>query len=736
MKRVQIHITGAVQGVGFRPYIYRLAESIGLTGHVSNTSSGVFIQIQGPQARVDQFINRLRPEAPAVSKIVSCTHSDIQVVDGEQRFTVVESDDSSAKTVNILPDLATCPDCLADVAQLDGRRHNYAFTNCTNCGPRFSIINDIPYDRPNTEMRNFIQCPACMAEYTDPEDRRFHAQPNACPDCGPMLICDTTTTSQPDPIAAGAEVITGGQILALKGLGGYQLLCAANSPTAVIRLRARKHRPDKPMAVMFPHLQAVEDYCHVSADESALLRSVAAPIVLLKKRKDSQLADEIAPGNPYLGAMLPYTPLHHLLMALINQPVICTSGNLHDEPIALDNDEAHSRLANIADAFLEHNRPIARQLDDSVVRASKVGTQYLRRARGYAPSPIYLKGAMPNVLAVGGHLKNTIAIMFADQLILSQHIGDLSTPQAHDAFRKILDDLPRLYDFAPDLVATDLHPDYLSTQVANDMGLPLRTVQHHHAHIGAVMAENHHRSEVLGVSWDGTGLGTDGTIWGGEFLLCDGDDFERLTHLKPFPLPGGDRAALEPRRSALGLLHSAGRLPNFDHNFNDDEMELLTQALATGLNTPLTSSMGRLFDAIGALVGLGNTNRFEGQTAMALEFAAAGKLGAPYPFTITPTIDWTDLLAAIITDVQNKVELQTIAASYHGTLVEMILQVAQNTGVKDVALGGGCFQNLLLLEGAVERLNSSGFNVLLPRILPINDGGLSAGQAWLAGVSI
>ncbi|MFC1481296.1 carbamoyltransferase HypF, partial [Candidatus Neomarinimicrobiota bacterium] len=678
MIRLHIHITGTVQGVGFRPYVYRLAHELGLTGHVANTSSGVFIQIQGSQTKVDQFISRIQPEAPAVSHIATFTHGVIDVVNNEPHFSVVESDDSSTKTVNILPDLATCPACLADVDQSAGRRHNYAFTNCTNCGPRFSIINDIPYDRPNTEMRNFIQCPACMAEYTNPANRRFHAQPNACPVCGPMLTCDTTTARQPDPMAAAAQVIARGHILALKGLGGYQLLCDATNPIAIVRLRTRKHRPVKPLAVMFPDLQSVEAYCHVSPAESALLMSVAAPIVLLTRRTTPQLANEIAPGNPYLGAMLPYTPLHHLLMARINQPVVCTSGNLHDEPIALDNDEAHNRLANIADAFLDHNRPIARQLDDSVVRASKIGTQYLRRARGYAPSPVYLKRAMPNVLAVGGHLKNTIAIIFDTQLILSQHIGDLSTPQAHDAFRKILDDLPRLYAFTPDLIATDLHPDYLSTQVAQTMGLPLHPVQHHHAHIGAVMAEHHSTGPVLGVAWDGTGLAGNSivlkdnlielndncTIWGSEFLLCNGPDYEHINHLNPFPLPGGDKAALEPRRSALGLLHAIGQPATFNHNFDTDEMDLITQALSREINTPLTSSMGRLFDGVGALVGLGNINLFEGQTAMALEFAAAGKLGTPYPFHITPTITWSDLLTAITTDVKRKVDIQIIAARF------------------------------------------------------------------------
>lgn len=551
-----------------------------------------------------------------------------------------------------------------------------------------------------------------------------------------MLTSDKSTTDHPDPLTAGADVIARGGILALKGLGGYQLLCEAGNPAAVARLRTRKHRPDKALAVMFPDLEAVKNYCLINDDETAILNSVAAPIVLLKKGTRAKLANEIAPGNPYLGAMLPYTPLHHLLMQRLAKPVVCTSGNLHDEPIALENNEAHRRLANIADGWLDHDRIIARQLDDSVVRTTKYGTQILRRARGYAPSPVYLTKSMPRVLAVGGHLKSTVAIMFDKQLILSQHIGDLSTPQAHTAFLNILDDLPRLYDFKPDLVAVDLHPDYLSTQAAHNMDLPVQPVQHHHAHIGAIMAEHSHIGPVLGIAWDGIGLGTDGTIWGGEFLLCEGANFERLNHLQTFPLPGGDKAALEPRRSALGLLHAAGEVATFEHNFSEQETDIITQAMTRGLNTPLASSMGRLFDGIGALVGLGNTNRFEGQTAMALEFAANGKLGAPYPFAITPLIDWRPILIAIIADVERKVDVGTIAARFHGTLVELIVQMARISGIKDVALGGGCFQNLLLLEGATERLKSAGFNVLLPKMLPTNDGGLSGGQAWLAGLTL
>ncbi|MEE9465656.1 MAG: carbamoyltransferase HypF, partial [Candidatus Neomarinimicrobiota bacterium] len=501
MRRIRLAIQGAVQGVGFRPFVYRLAEELDLTGSVSNTAGGVITEIQGQPKAVSAFTQRVVDEAPPVSHIASIAVDDLPVKPGETGFIILLSDDSQAKTVTILPDLATCPDCLQEIFSHQDRREGYAFTNCTNCGPRFSIINDIPYDRPNTEMRSFAMCPECEREYHNPRDRRFHAQPNACHRCGPRLSLKFEDgDDNQEPLKEAVGLLRTGHILALKGIGGYQLLCDALSEQAVQELRQRKQREEKPLAVMFPNLESVKEHCRVSKAASALLRSPAAPIVLLQRRKASDLASAVAPGNPNLGVMLPYSPLHHLLMARLNFPVVCTSGNRHDEPIAFRDDDARRRLVRLADVFLTHDRPIARHLDDSVVRVTTRGEQYFRRARGYAPLPLRLHRAGPCVLAVGAHLKNTIAIAFGDQVILSQHIGDLSTPEAHDAFRQVITDLPRLYDFTPELIACDRHPDYLSSRYAHEQGLPLVEVQHHYAHVAAVLAEHEPEEPILGVA--------------------------------------------------------------------------------------------------------------------------------------------------------------------------------------------------------------------------------------------
>ncbi len=734
MKRIRITIQGAVQGVGFRPFVYRLARELALTGSVANTTEGVIAEVQGSGGAVADFTRRVVDEAPPVARITSTAVEELAVEPGETEFVIAFSDDSRQKTVTVLPDLATCPDCRAEIFDPRDRRYGYAFTNCTNCGPRFSIINDIPYDRPNTEMRAFTMCPDCQREYHQPADRRFHAQPNACPACGPNLMLeDGAPIGRGEEIRAAAEALQEGRILALKGLGGYQLLCDARSEAAVQRLRERKQREEKPLALMFPDLDMVRRFCLVSAEEERLLRSFAAPIVLLARRERADLAPSVAPGNPNLGGMLPYTPLHHLLMAELDFPVVCTSGNLHDEPIAITNKEARAKLGPIADAFLSHDRPIARHLDDSVVRRTTQGTQYFRRARGYAPLPLHHQRDMPNVLAVGAHYKNTIAISFGRQTILSQHIGDLSTPEAHRAFTRVVADLPRLYDFTPEMVACDRHPDFLSTQYAESLGLPVVRVQHHHAHVAAVMAEHGTGGPVLGIAWDGTGLGTDNTVWGGEFLLCEQGKFERVAHLDTFQLAGGDAAIQEPRRSALGLLHRAGIEADFPHGFTGDELAVVRQALEKGLNTPLTSSIGRLFDGVAALLGLRQITTFEGQSAMALEFAAGGRLGEPYPFEVDTVIDWKPMLRAILKDRDSGVAVSEIAARFHGTLVEVMAAVALKVGARQVALCGGCFQNRLLHEGGAARLEEAGLTVLLPKQLPPNDGAIAAGQVWVAG---
>ncbi len=734
MQRIRMIIQGAVQGVGFRPFVYRLAGELNLTGTVANTGGGVITEVQGPRAAVSTFIRRVVSEAPPVSHITSSSMEDRPPRPTEKGFVILHSDDSQEKTVTILPDISTCPYCLREIFAPRDRRHGYAFTNCTNCGPRFSIINDLPYDRPNTEMRAFTQCPRCEAEYGDPADRRFHAQPNACGLCGPRLrFSREGVEDDQDPLAGAVLLLAEGGILALKGIGGYQLLCDARSEPAVQELRRRKQREEKPLAVMFPSLDLAKKHCHMNAAEEALLQSPAAPIVLLR-REAGDLAPAVAPGNPDLGVMLPYSPLHHLLMARLDFPVVCTSGNQHDEPIAFREDDARRRLAPLADAFLTHDRPIARHLDDSVARVTSRGEQYFRRARGYAPLPLRLQHSGPKVLAVGAHLKNTIAIAFNDQVILSQHIGDLSTPEAHDAFKQVVADLPRLYDFTPELVACDRHPDYLSSQYAHGLGLPVLEVQHHHAHVAAVLAEHQPAGPVLGAAWDGTGLGDDDTVWGGEFLLCAGAGYERVAWLDTFPLVGGDAAAREPRRSALGLLYELGWPVNFPHGLTPEELAVLHQALAQGINTVMTTSIGRLFDGVAALLDLRQLTAFEGQSAMALEFAAKGKLGPAYPFELKDSIDWRPMVKAIINDRDRGVAVGEISARFHGTLVEWLVAVARRVGVKQVALSGGCFQNRLLWEGGAERLEAAGFEVLLPRHLPVNDGAIAAGQAWVAGV--
>jgi len=733
MKRVKMTIRGAVQGVGFRPFAYCLARELHLTGFVANTARGVVIQVQGAEAAADAFAKRVLADAPPVSFITGHDLKSLPPVADEAGFVIRFSDDTQAKTVAILPDLNTCPDCLTDIRTSGNRRYRYAFTNCTHCGPRFSIINDLPYDRAGTEMRAFAMCPQCEREYHDPLDRRFHAQPNACPDCGPALtLMNANVSASEDPLQEVAAVIRSGGIVALKGIGGYQLLCDARNEAVVKELRKRKGREEKPFALMVPNLDLVRRCCHLSQEELGLLQSSAAPIVLLRRRENAPVAPSVAPGNPNLGVMLPYAPLHHLLMETLEFPVVCTSGNLHDEPIAIANEEARTKLAPIADVILAHNRSIARHLDDSVVRHTLHGAQYFRRARGYAPFPVIHRRALPPILAVGAHYKNTIAIAVDRQTILSQHIGDLSTPEAHRAFHRVVEDLPRLYGFKPGLVACDLHPDYLSSRYAHGLGLPVVPVQHHHAHIAAVMAEHDEDGPVLGFSWDGAGLGADQTVWGGEVLLCEKGNFERVDHLFPFPLPGGDAAAKEPRRSALGLLQAAGLDARFPHGFTEQDLALVNQALDQGVNSPLTSSMGRLFDGVAALLGLRQITAFEGQSAMALEFAACGSIGKPYPIDKDTPLDWRPVLQAILKDRERGISTAEIAARFHGALIEALVTVARRAGVKKVALSGGCFQNRLLHEGGVGRLAEAGFAVLLPKRLPPNDGGIAAGQIWVA----
>jgi hydrogenase maturation protein HypF len=813
---LRLAIRGAVQGVGFRPFVFRLAGELGLKGWVNNSPQGVFIEAEGGPDDLEQFRLRLEAEKPPLSFIQSLEAAWLDAV-GYGDFEIRASQSAGARTALILPDLATCPDCLREVFDPRDRRYFYPFTNCTHCGPRFSIIESLPYDRGNTSMKTFALCPECQAEYEDPGDRRFHAQPNACPLCGPRVeLWDSQGRvlaggagpagaepperrhTAPVVLAAAAESIRAGRIVAVKGLGGFHLVVAARDEQAVRRLRQLKHREEKPLALMFPTLAAVRAVCEVSAAEERLLRCPEAPIVLLRRLHGRHLtspadglAPSIAPGNPNLGVMLPYTPLHHLLLSLLGFPIVATSGNLSDEPICTARHEALERLGGIADLFLVHDRPIVRHVDDSIVRVMMGRELVLRRARGYAPLPVRVSEEVWNresgignresevrgpegaeggggsgraVLAVGAHLKNTVALWVGPQAFISQHIGDLETEPAYEAFRRVIGDFERLFEAAPATLAADAHPDYLSTKYALERvsgatpaaGLRLVSVQHHVAHVLSCMAENELSPPALGVSWDGTGYGPDGTVWGGEFLVVTDAAWERVAHLRCFPLPGGERAVKEPRRTALGLLFEMLGQAALEQEelpparaFSRAELARLGTMLARRLNSPLTSSAGRLFDAVASLTGLRQQVRFEGQAAMELEFALEGiQTDESYPFSIqsppppappNPSIpsepqasalrvDWSPMIAEIITEVRRGIPAGLISARFHNTLAEIMVEVARRTGQERVVLSGGCFQNRYLTERAVGRLQSEGFRPYWHQRIPPNDGGIALGQ--------
>jgi len=743
VQRLRLVIRGAVQGVGFRPFVYRLATELGLRSWVLNSVQGVFIELEGEPPTLQRFVKRLYVEKPPRASIQSMEQSVLEPV-GYTGFEIRHSEHTGEKTTLILPDLATCPDCLREIFDPTNRRYRYPFTNCTNCGPRYSIIEPLPYDRPNTTMKAFNMCARCREEYENPLDRRFHAQPNACPECGPHLeLWDEQggVLAQHDTaLRRAAEAIREGHIVAIKGLGGFHLVADARNEQAVSTLRERKRREEKPFALMYPSLHLVRVHCRVNEAEERVLVSPESPIVLLRREQDD-VAPSVAPNNLFLGVMLPYTPLHHLLMHELGFPIVATSGNQSDEPICTDEHEALQRLAGIADLFLVHNRPIARHVDDSVVRVLMGRELLLRRARGYAPLPVLVKEPLPPLLGVGAHLKNTVALSVGRQVFISQHIGDLETPQALQAFRRVITDVKALWEHQPQAVACDLHPDYLSTQTAYQMGYSVVPIQHHAAHVLSCMAENEVEPPVLGISWDGTGYGTDGTVWGGEFLLVTTASFERFAHLRPFRLPGGDRAVKEPRRSALGVLYELlGKraLEVVGHLFTDSERRLLLHMLRQGIHSPVTTSAGRLFDAVASLVHGRQVVNDEGQAAMELEFLAHRvRSDEAYPFALLDgcpyVLDWSPTVQAILEDVRSGVEPAQIAVRFHNTLVEMMVAVARRAGLERVALSGGCFQNAYLTERAVRRLSEAGFRPCWHQRVPPNDGGIALGQVVGAG---
>jgi hydrogenase maturation protein HypF len=663
-------INGAVQGVGFRPFVYRLANELNLTGWVCNSTMGVTIEVEGQTIRLEEFVNRLQAEKPRLSVINSFEYS-FQTPVGYTDFKVKHSNQIGDKSALVLPDIATCPDCLKDISDPNNRRYQYPFTNCTNCGPRYSIIESLPYDRDNTSMKIFPMCEQCRQEYEDPANRRFHAQPNACPECGPHLeLWDKqgkTLALHNDALIMACREIKYGQILAIKGLGGFHLVVDAANDQAIKRLRQLKARPKKPLALMYPNLETVKRDCELSSLEEELLTSPESPIVLLKQRSN-KISSLVAPDNPYLGVMLPYTPLHHLLMTQLESPIVATSGNLADEPICIDETEALARLDNIADLFLVHNRPIVRHVDDSIVRVMMGQLTIMRRARGYAPLPINLRQPIRSILAVGAHQKNSIAISKGKQVFISQHIGDLDNRLAYETFTKTINSLGGIYDFSPEIVACDKHPDYTSTQYARDSGIGHKEIQHHFAHILSCMVENNLDGPVLGVAWDGTGYGDNGTIWGGEFLKVENNSYSRSAYLRTFRLPGGEKAIEEPWRTSTGLLYELFGYMLFD----DSELQafipsdtktkgLIHKMLEQNINSPITSSAGRLFDAVASLTGICQMTTFEGQAAMKLEFAAQSvKTDETYEFVIdnmndSYILNWEPMILSILKDLKTTI---------------------------------------------------------------------------------
>lgn len=745
---MRIDITGAVQGVGFRPFLYRLAQEEGVNGAVWNTSSGVSVKLEGVSKRIECCLDRIALEAPP--------HADIWSVEmrpatptGRQGFTIENTNNTGALHASLLPDIGVCADCLADISNPANRRYRYPFTSCAHCGPRYSILTALPYDRANTTMTDFEMCAPCQAEYQDAGDRRFHAQPIACPECGPSLSFkdrDGQTLARDDEaLNETLEALRKGCIVALKGLGGYQLVCDAANDKAVATLRRRKHRPRKPLAVMFPSIEAIENECTLSAEERVLIDAQEKPIALLRSLNTGALSKHLAPDNPTIGAMLPYTPLHWLLLQDFGGALVATSGNLSSEPITIDDEDALNRLSSIADYYLTHNRPIARRVDDSVARIAAGRPLVLRRARGYAPAPIKLSKAPRPLVALGGHQKNTIAKTVGDMAYVSPHIGDLDTIEARAAFEHALADFTSLHEGSRARFIIDNHDDYFPSQFAKRSGADLIRIQHHHAHVYAVMAEHGIDPPALGVAWDGAGAGKDGTVWGGEFFDISENATRRIAHLAPFPLPGGDAAMRDPRRVAFGLAVVAGeQYPAIVHKvagplaIDGKEQQLFTQMIRRKMNTPLTSSIGRLFDGVAALLDLCAYSSFEGEAAMALEFeaeksqtACAYRLDLIAPADDGPLqLDWTAMLAAIIADLDHDRSKATIARKFHNTLASAIVAVASQARRQTVILSGGCFQNRLLLEGTIARLKQTGFKPVWPERLPPNDGGLSLGQIY------
>jgi hydrogenase maturation protein HypF len=782
LKSASISVRGIVQGVGFRPFVYGLAVRHSLRGWVYNTSEDVRIEVEGTAEAITQFEQELRTKAPPLASIEDMT-VEYHRPAGYKDFEIRQSQTQEGKYQLISPDVATCQACLSELLNLEDRRYRYPFTNCTNCGPRFTIIEGMPYDRPKTTMRYFQMCPQCQAEYDNPLDRRFHAQPNACPKCGPqvqLIDNQSNVVGESDPIAAAGQLLREGRILAIKGLGGFLLACDATNDTAVKTLRRRKNRPSKPFAVMVATADEARKHCYVLPEEEELLTSPQSPIVLMIWKEGSSVSREVAPNLWFLGIMLPYTPLHHILLRDVGVPLVMTSGNLSEEPIAGDNDEALRRLPGIADYFLVHDRDIYSRYDDSVAIVERGASQLVRRARSYAPYPIRLSFEARQVLGCGAEEKNTFCLTKDNYAFVSQHIGDMENMETLEHYDSTISLYKRLFHIEPEIVAHDLHPDYLATKYARESGetdTKLVPVQHHHAHIASCMADNGLESPVIGVAFDGTGMGADGNVWGGEFLVADYRNYRRVGHLEYLPLPGGAAAIKRPYRATIGYvltllgenalnsviatlneakgkqsqLVSIGRL-------DETEIEIIKRQIERKINSPLCSSVGRLFDAISALLGIRGEIDYEGQAAVELEMAAySGVIEAgvgddampghdeSYSYAIVEDdgvriVHLRDLLAAVIEDSHQGISKGLISLRFHNTVARMTNDICQlianETGITQVALSGGVFQNRLLLRKTVSLLENNGFEVFTHRQVPCNDGGISLGQAVIANFAV
>lgn len=738
MRRLKVKLRGAVQGVGFRPFVYRLAKSLGLKGYVINDSKGVEIEVEGEEKELARFLLKLSKDKPPLARIYSQEILYLEPI-GYSDFEIRKSKEEGEKEVLILPDIATCEDCLKELFDPSDRRYLYPFINCTNCGPRFTIIEKLPYDRKNTTMKAFKMCSDCEKEYKNPLDRRFHAQPNACPKCGPWVSLydnrKNLVAQKQEALSILIEEIKKGKIVAVKGIGGFHLVCDATNEKAVRLLRERKRRQEKPFAVMFRDLKQVEEFTNPSELEKALLLSPERPIVLIKKRRE--LAPSVSPGLKRVGAFLPYSPIHHIILRGLDFPVVATSGNMSDEPIVKDNEEALEKLVSFADFILTHNRDIKRRCDDSVIKVIGGIPTPIRRSRGYSPLPIELPFSFPKkVLAVGGMLKNTFAIAFGNKVFLSQHIGDVESLITLKVFEENIYDFMKLYEFKPEVIVCDKHPRYETTRWAKwfseKEGIPLIEIQHHYAHILSCMAENGVKDKVLGIAWDGTGYGDDGTLWGGEFLIADYRNYERVFNFKPFKLIGGEKAVKEPRRVALSLLFEIFGKEAIDlevptlRAFEKNEVEVLYKAWEKGINSPLSSSVGRLFDAVASILGIRQTLSYEGQGAMMIEDLYDYTEKDHYGFKIKGNqIDWKEIFYEILKEKDKG----KAVSRFINTLANICLEISENIGIQRVCLSGGVMQNNPLVSKIKELLEKEGFKVHTHQKVPPNDGGIALGQA-------